>query len=594
MIRELHIRNLAVVEEAVIELGGGFNVLSGETGAGKSIVVDSLTLLAGVRASNDLIRTGADSLTVTGVFQPRGGAWKVPLGAAGLDSAFAGEGGDAGEELVIRREISRSGRNRVYVNDQPVTLKLLADLAPHLVRIHGQREELGLVDPELQRTWLDRSGGAEARQLIESTTEAWEAYRHLAEKLARSSGDERLRQERIDYARFVIAEIETVAPEAGEETVLRQEREVLRHAESIRQGLSEAAQALFDDEDGAYGGVSRAQQALERIRAWEGGAAEWASEVEEISIRLAELETALQRRLEEVEADPRRLDEVEDRLALLERLFRKYGATSEEVLAERRRRAAELEELEGAEEGLEALQTRLEAALDSYRRAAEELSAARRRWARTLEKGVGRHLADLALAKAVFEVAIAPRPHGSSPLIVGGKAVEIGRLGYDQITYMFSPNPGEATRPLAKVASGGELSRLYLAVQLASRADGEEMGASPATLVFDEVDTGISGAQAAVLGGKVRSLARGGQILAVTHLPQVASQADIQLRVAKEVERGRTRTRVSKLDETGRVEEIARMLAGSEITELSLEHAREMIASVGGAGPGSEPMGLES
>ncbi|MEM9557325.1 MAG: DNA repair protein RecN [Acidobacteriota bacterium] len=579
MLIDLHIRNLAVVENAVIAFGDGFNVLSGETGAGKSIVVDSLALLGGVRASSDLIRTGADTLVVTGVFAPDGARWRAVLHEAGLEPQ--------GDEVVVRREIQRSGRNRVFVDDHPVTLKLLADLAPSLLRIHGQREELGLVEPELQRTWLDRCGGAPARDLLARVAAAHDGWRALADKLERLTGDERIRAERIDLLRFQIGEIDRADLETGEEDELRREREVLRHAEAIRDGLTRAVDALFGDEAATERVVS-ARQALRDVSAWEEQASTWAGELDDVAIRLGELETDVQRRLDEVESDPLRLDAVEERLATLERLFRKYGATSAEVLEQHASLVAELDELEDAEGGAEALRDQAAAALESYRTVAEELSAARRGWAEQLEELVGSHLGELALGKALFRVDFGLRRRDDSPLhrLVDDEAVpvEFGPLGFDQVTYLFAPNPGEEPRPLARVASGGELSRLYLAVQLASRgvaAVGDETARAGATLVFDEVDAGISGAEAATLGAKLRRLAEGGQVLAVTHLPQVASCADVHFRVRKRVDDGRTRTAVETLDADGRIDEVARMIAGSELTETSREHARSLIVGAG-------------
>jgi DNA repair protein RecN (Recombination protein N) len=569
MLRDLHIHNLAVVEDAAIDFAPGFNVLSGETGAGKSIVVDSLALLAGARASADLIRTGADVLLVTGVFAPEGTAWRQVLAVAGIEA-------DDGE-IVVRREISREGRNRVFVNDRPVTLKLLADLAPSLLRIHGQREELGLVAPDLQRTWLDRCGGDAARELLERTAAAYAAYRALAERLERLTGDDRVRQERLDLLRFQLSEIDAAAPRAGEDDELRAERGVLRHAEAIQEGLAAAVTLLFEQENAAWEAVGQARHQLEQIREWEPQAGEWAAELEELHVRLGDLEAALGRRRDEVEADPQRLNALEDRLALLERLFRKYGATCVEVLAHHAAIAAEVDELEGDEMTLEALEKDVARALAAYREAADALSAGRRAWSEGLERQVKKDLRELALAKAQFAVELGRRRRAGSPLAVDGEPAEFNELGYDQVQFLFSPNPGEELRPLARVASGGELSRLYLAVQLAAR--GKNRAASTATLVFDEVDAGVGGAEAASLGGKLRRLAQGGQILAVTHLPQVASAADVHFRVKKDVRKGRTHTAVERLAAASRVEEVARMLAGTEVTELSLSHARELIAA---------------
>ena len=391
VLRDLHITNLAVLEEAAIEFGPGFNVLSGETGAGKSIVVDSLALLAGVRASSELVRTGAETLTVTGFFEPRDGAWRRVLAEAGID---------ASDELVIRRLVTAAGRSRAFVNDRPVTLKLLAALAPSLLRIHGQREELGLVSPELQRTWLDRSGGAAGSKLLERTAGAFAAWRRVAERLERLSGDDRARREQIDFLRFRISEIDAAEVTAGEEETLRQEREVLRHSEAIQGALAGACETLFERDEACYDQLTGALRQLEEIVAWEPQARAWGEELEELRIRLAELEGPLRRRADEVEADPGRLNAIEDRLATLERLLRKYAPTTGEVLARRDEMAAELTELEGDAGTLAELEAEAETALAAYREAATELSTARRRWSERLVHRVRQHLKELALGKA--------------------------------------------------------------------------------------------------------------------------------------------------------------------------------------------------
>lgn len=572
MLRDLHIRNLAVLEEAAIEFRSGFNVLSGETGAGKSIVVDSLALLAGVRASADLIRTGADALTVTGFFEPVGERWRELLQDAGIEAE--------GDELVIRRQVTRTGRSRAFVNDRPVTLKLLAELAPALLRIHGQREELGLVSPELQRTWLDMCGGKKAQTLLRRTTEAYDAYRVAAGRLERLSGDDRARRERIDFLRFQQLEIDGAEVVAGEEEGLRQEREVLRHSEAIAAALAAACEDLFESDGACYEQLTAALRQLEEIDAWEPQARDWREELEELRILLGELERPLRRRAGEVEADPGRLNAIEDRLATLERLFRKFGPSTAEVLERRDEIAGELAGLEGDEDTLSELEAEVESALAAYRGLAGELSAGRRRWSEKLVQRVRRHFKELALGKARFAVRLGVRKRSDSHLRLAGEAVDFSPHGHDQITFGFSPNPGEEMRPLAKVASGGELSRLYLAVQLAARGEGRSERAP--TLVFDEVDAGIGGAEAAGLGAKLKRLAGGAQVLAVTHLPQVASQADVHFRVRKKVRKGRTHTSLDRLEDEGRVEEVARMLAGSEVTELSRSHARELIVGAHG------------
>ncbi|HEY0556631.1 MAG TPA: DNA repair protein RecN [Thermoanaerobaculia bacterium] len=572
MLREIHVRNLAVLAEAAVEFGAGFNVLSGETGAGKSIVVDSLSLLAGARASTDMVRTGAEALTVSGVFEPEGKGWRSVLEDAGLEI----EGG----EVLVRREIGRSGRNRVFVNDQPTTLRLLADLAPYLLRIHGQRDELGLIEPDLQRAMLDRSGGAAAVPLLARVAEAFDSHGRLAERLERLSGDDRMRRERIDLLRFQASEIDDAKPLAGEEVALRTERDVLRNAEAITVALGTAFALLVEEEDAAVDRAARAASLLAEVEAWEPAAAAWRLEIDEARIRLEETARSLRHRLDGLEADPARLDFIEERLATLERLFRKHGGDSAAVLARRAEIASELAELEGDADDRDELAGKVAAALAAYRDAAQALSAAREEWGRALTARIEGELKDLGLARARLSVALERRRRAGSPLVLKegdfqDEEIEFGRDGVDQVVFLFAPNPGEPPRPLARIASGGELSRIHLALQLASRGETEQ--ARP-TLVFDEVDTGIGGAEAAALGAKLQRLAKGGQILAVTHLPQVASHGDLHFKVGKRVDAGRTSVSVEALDAEARVEETARMLAGKQITETSLSHARELIA----------------
>lgn len=568
MLRELYVRNLAVVAEAALELGPGLNVLSGETGAGKSIVVDSLNLLAGSRASVEMVRSGAEALTVSGVFAPEGTAWKAVLEGAGLEAE--------GEEVVVRREIGRNGRNRVFVNDQPATLRLLADLAAPLLRIHGQRDELGLMDAELQKALLDRSGGAEAAPLLARVGETFDLYSRFAERLERLSGDDRLRQERLDLLRFQAGEIDAAKVRAGEEVELRAERDVLRNADAIARALGSAAELLFDEEGAAVERLAKSRSLLAEIEGWEPQGAPWSAELEELRIRLTELARSVQERLDALESDPARLDQVEERLAVLDRLCRKHGGDSASVLARRAEIEAELAELEGDASNREELEGKVASALADYRRAALELSVARAAWGKALVERIGKELKDLGLGKARLEVRLERRRREGSALELEGARIEFGRDGLDQVVYLFAPNPGEEPRPLARIASGGELSRVHLALQLASL--GSARGANP-TLVFDEVDTGIGGAEAAALGAKLQRLAGSGQILAVTHLPQVASHADAHFRVSKKVEGERTRVRVEPLDAEGRVQEVARMLAGKKVTDLSLSHARELLAA---------------
>ncbi len=569
MLRELHVRNLAVLARVAVDFGPGFNVLSGETGAGKSIVVDSLALLAGARASSDMVRSGADTLTVTGVFEPVGEGWREVLAEAGVEAQPDEQAG----ELLLRREIQKSGRNRVYVNDQPATVRLLADLAPWLLRIHGQREELGLVAPDLQRAWLDRFGGAEATGLLERVAAAYDRWAEIQGRLDEVTGDDRVRAERLDLLRFQAREIDAADLAAGEDEELRQERAVLRNAEAIIHALGTSATLLQEDEGSAVDRLAQSEDVLEGIEGWEGEARAWRAELEEARIRVEEVARSVQHRLDAVEVDPGRLDFVEERLATIERLCKKHGESATAVLARRREIGEEIERLEGAAESRSALEEKVAAALAEYRRHALALSGRRAAWGTELAEAVHREIGELGLEKARMAVTLERRRREDSPLEVDGVPVEPGRDGVDQVVFLFAPNPGEAPQPLSRIASGGELSRVSLGLQLATRGDEE---ASP-TLIFDEVDTGIGGAQAAALGRKLRRLAASGQILAVTHLPQVASYGHRHFQVVKTVEDERTATSVAGLDGEERVQEVARMLAGRKVTELSLSHARELI-----------------
>jgi DNA repair protein RecN (Recombination protein N) len=569
VLRHLHIRNLAVIEASSIEFGAGLNVLTGSTGAGKSIVVDSMALLSGGRGRSELIRSGEDLLTVTGVFDPVDSAALMVLEAAGVPAD--------GAEVVIRREISREDRNRVFVNDRPVTLRLLTDLAPFLLRIHTQREELGLVSPELQRFWVDRSGGREAAALLEATGRRYAAWEALDRRWQRLAGDERLRLERIDLLRFQLREIDAAGLARGEDEELRVKRDLLRHREAIQQAIGASFERLTESDGCAVDALARSERDVSGIRDWEPEAAEWTAELEAARIRVEEVAKSLAARLESLPDDVGELDAIEGRLATIDRLRRKYGASADEILDQRDRIATELGELEASEEDREALAREREKELAAFVSAARELSRARVRWGRELAAGIERELADLALARARLSVEVGSVAREGSPLVVDSGPIEFGPEGIDRVVILLQANPGEASGPLARVASGGELSRVYLALQLAA---GESAAARP-TLIFDEVDAGIGGSEAAALGRKLRRLSEGGQILAVTHLPQVASCGHAHYRVAKSLDGERTRVAVERLAPDERRREIARMLSGDEITPTALSNAGELLEAAG-------------
>ena len=568
MLRSLHVRNLAVIERAELEFGPGLNVVTGETGAGKSLVVDSLSLLAGGRASSEMIRTGAGTLAVSGVFEPAGDDWRNRLEEAGVPLF--------GEELLVRREVTREGRNRVFVNDHPVTVKLLSSVAHGLIRIFGQRDELGMLSADLQRAWLDRSGGDSLAALVDSCGEAYGAWREAADRLERLSLDDQLRQERIDLLKFQTSEIDAARLLPGEDEELRAERDVLRNAEAIAGALHRAIALLSDDELAVDGRVAQAGNALADIERWQPEAASWAETLTDIGATVNDLAQELRSRAAVSESDPARLNQIEERLIVIERLTRKHGGDCSDVLEHGRRLSEELLELETADVRREEVEQEAAARLSEYAGRAEALSAARRDRAGALEREVRGHLLDLAFERAVFEVEVTREARAGSPLVLDGAAVAFDARGVDRVAYRFSANPGEDPRPLSRVASGGELARLFLALQTAVRGGGPAEGS---TLVFDEVDSGVGGAEAAIVGRKLQRLAEGGQILAVTHLPQVASRGARHLEVKKQVHAGRTRVDVHRLDHDRRIEEVARMLAGEHVTDASRSAAAELLAA---------------
>ncbi len=569
MLLDLHVRDLAVIEAATVEFERGLNVLTGETGAGKSIVVDALALLRGARASADLIRTGAERLVVSGRFEATADVTRT-LEAVGVDAE--------GEALVVRREIGREGRNRAFVNDQPATVRLLREVTAPLLRIHAQREELALATAETQRAMIDGRGGAAALPLLAEVADRHATYRSLAERLERVKGDRRAQEERVDLLRFQTTEIDAARLEVDEDLELRAERERLRHAEQIGAALGQGHLDLAEDDGAAVERLARTETALKKIVDWEPAAADWLAELEELRVRAEEVARAMRANLDAVAADPSRLNQIEERLLEIDRLRRKYGDSVADVLDHRAAAASELESLTGDLEDSAELEAEVAAALEAYREAAVRLSAERRRWADDLIAAAEAELADLGLAKARLTVDVGRRSEADSPLVIDGTPIAFGATGIDSFEMRLAANPGEAPRPLATSASGGELSRIFLGLRLAARTDVD----GRTTMVFDEADAGLGGEAASALGRKLRRLAADGQVLAVTHLAQVASFADAHFGIRKAVSAGRTRTAVERLTDEDRVEEIARMLAGDQQSDASRTHAEAMIASAGG------------
>jgi DNA repair protein RecN (Recombination protein N) len=554
MLRELRIRNLAVIEAVSVPFEAGLNVLTGETGAGKSILVDALLLIRGARAQSDAIRTEADVATVEAVFDVEGdGEVARVLESAGL----ATEDG----ELVIRRELARSGRHRAFVNDSPVTVAFLERLGDHLVDVHGQHEQQRLVEPSAQLDLLDRFAEAEALRARVGDLHARvrDAEAAIAD-LRRSVRDAAQRE---DLLRFQLSELDAARLRSGEEEELRSEQRRLQHAERFTTGITEVTDALRDDESSALARVARAAKILRDLGRLDPAFAApaelldaGAAQVEEALLALRELRAAMS-------SDPTALEAIEDRLDALTRLKRKYGDSVEAMLAFRRTAADELDRLARHDELLAAEEAGLATARGEALAVAGDLGAARRAAATRLSALVQKEVRALGMERAVFEV-------GLEALA----ADQFSARGLERAEFRFGANPGEDVRPLARVASGGELSRTMLALEVVlSTAD------RIPTMVFDEVDAGIGGRTAGALAQKLSAVASRRQVLCVTHLAPIAAAAHHHVRVVKSVRAGRTRATVGSLKADERVEEIARMLGGEPPTAAALGHARELLGA---------------
>lgn len=560
MLRELRLANLAVIEKAQIEFDEGFTVLTGETGAGKSLLVGALSLLQGDRASADLIRTGAEEATVEAAFE--GGddpSVAGPLEAAGIPVE---------PTLIVRRTISRAGKNKVYLNGALAPLSVLTQVGEALVAVFGQHEHHGLLRPDVQRSLLDRYAGHE--KLLAAMGETYGRMAQTREALEELSASEDERAKRIDYLKFLVQEFEDAALRSGEEEELSRERERLSHAEKIVQAASRGAEVLYDGEDAVtarLAGVEKDLSAIESLDAALGGAARLVREalpsLEEAARLLGKLSARLGEDSGDIEA---RLNETEARIDQIQRLKRKHGAgTAEGLLAHQAQLRAELESLENYDSALAGRRKAFEEAGKAAAKAAAALTQSRREAARRLAKEVGKELSELNLPGSALSVQV----EAGQPLSAGGA---------DRVEFLLAPNPGEAPRPLSKIASGGELSRILLALRLVLTEPGRVR-----TLVLDEVDAGIGGVTAETVGKKIARLSGDFQVIAITHLPQIACRAGRHLRVSKEAGGGRTATRIEELSGAGRIEEVSRMLGGSSVSDKVRATARELLAQAAGA-----------
>ncbi|HLM56865.1 MAG TPA: DNA repair protein RecN [Pyrinomonadaceae bacterium] len=564
MLALLNISNFALIKELRVEFDRGLNLLTGETGSGKSIIVDALGLLVGGRFSSEMVKAGESHASVEGLFSVGSHPQlQRALAGAGLEVAS-----DGGVELVIRREFTPTGRGKIFINNRLATLATLRELRPFLVDIHGQGDQQTLFDPDTHLELLDAYAGLmEARRETAALYKEWSALNGELRALRR---DEAEALQLIDALRFQIEELAAAGLEAGEDARLEEERRRLSNMERLSELCAEAYDQHYDEGDSTAARLVRLERQLEELKGYESSFGEYVEGARSARALVEDFAATLRGFADNLNFSPQRLAEVENRLAEIARLKRKYGGTVESALEHLARSRARLDSLEGSDERAEEVSRRLAQARSAYLEAARRLGAGRREAADRLRRDVERALREVAMENARFAPVIdSPGPEAED-------AEEFARRftagGIDRVEFNFSANPGEPPRPLAKVASGGEASRLMLVLKTITNPS-----RFPRSIVFDEIDTGIGGRVSEAVGLKLKALADSNQVLCVTHQAQIARFADTHLRVDKRGERGRTIVRVQRLDDASRVEEVARMLTGARITDAARRHAREML-----------------
>jgi DNA repair protein RecN (Recombination protein N) len=540
MLRFLAIRHLAVIDHLEIEFAPGLTVLTGETGAGKSMLVEAIDLLVGGRASADLVRTGEDAAIIQAIFERTDG-----------------------REVIVRREISAQGRSRAFIDDALATSTALRDLGASLIDLHGQHEHQSLLNPQEHAGLVDAYAGH--ADLTTGVARLFAEWRTAAGALERTRLSDREKAARIELVSFHLAELDRIAPLRGEDEQLLAERQVLANADKLVRLSTEAYASLYDGEGAALGALAIVWKRVGDLAAIDARFQPYLDQRDEVKSRLEDLSFMLRSYAGDLDASPERLQQVEDRLASLDRLKKKHGPGLDDVIAARDAYQAELAALQASDERIAILDQQAAVAAKTFRSIALDLSAARVTAARRLARALESDLSDLAMPNSRVDVRVCARPDDPDTWTA---------LGLDEVEFYLSPNPGEDLRPLARIASGGELSRIMLALKTLATPD--EPGR---TLIFDEVDAGIGGAAADAVGARLQGLGARFQVLCITHLPQIAARGVSHLRIAKDVRAGRTLTVVTRLEAEAREGEIARMVAGEHVTPQVLASAREMLAA---------------
>ena len=560
MLVELHVTNFALIDHLDLTFGAGLNILTGETGAGKSIIIDALGLALGERAGADLVRTGANKAAVEAVFDLKNAPAEVrqKLADAGLDG-----GEDDEDTLLVTRELARTGgKSQCRINGRLMPVAVLKEIAEGLVDVHGQHEHQSLLSADRHVDILDDWCGKDALALREKVAGLYSQTNALKRERERLQTDARERARMLDLYRFQQEEIAGASLRLGEEEELTADRSRLANSEKLSAAAGEAYALLTGGERGggsALDGLNAALSSVQHAAVLDETLSPLAESLQSAVAYAEDAGRELRAYQETVEFNPERLEEIESRLDLLRTLKRKYGETLEEIVAYGQELAGKLDALENSEAREEELTSAIAKAEAALTETAARLTTARRKASREFSGGIARELGDLGMTATQFEVSIEPHPVGSK--------------GADRVEFLLSPNPGEPLRPLAKIASGGEMSRIMLALKSVLA----RTGAIP-TMIFDEIDVGVGGRTAQTIADKLDALARNAQILCITHLPQIASRAGTHFFIEKQVEGGRTTVSVAPLDPEGRIEEIARMLGGSRRSEAVVQHAREMLS----------------
>ncbi|MGD1215738.1 MAG: DNA repair protein RecN [Terriglobales bacterium] len=572
MLAELRLENYAVIDNVVIEFAAGLNLLTGETGAGKSILIDALGLLLGEKASSDVIRTGAERAVVAAVFESDGAA------ARAIEHILETNGLDAENgSLILRREIAPGGKGRVFVNNQPATVAVLKQIAPHLAAIHAQNESIVNFDAAARQDLLDAYAGVELKEV----SSAFAHWKQIRGRIAELEQDEQDRMRLLDLWNFQCREIEEARLRAGEDDQLEAEKRILANAEKIYGAAINAFDLLYEGNASTSSSLRAAQKHLEELTRYEPKFQEALAALDSARISVEDVGATLRDYAGGIQASPERLAELEERLALLDRLKRKYGPTLDQAIVYGEDIRRKLSEMENKDQVLLELRAMLAVAAEEYRKAARAVSRKRLEAGRKLEKLVEAEINDLAM-RASFRIVVEEAVEENE----GKGEAHWTSSGINQVIYRITTNVGETMRPLEQIASGGELSRVMLALKASVEAGTNPAGkkksaAAQRTLVFDEIDSGIGGRAAEAVGKKLKALSKGNQVLCVTHLPQIATFADHHYLIEKREAGGRAKATVRQITGDERTEEVARMLSGAKLTETSRKHAEQMIKANG-------------